>query len=111
MSFSILPEEIISSISKSLLIEPLIVFQFVRVPPNHLLSTYGNPIDEASSFMVLLADLFVPTNKILLPLEHISSTFEAAALKCSWVRSRFMILICFLVSKINCSIFGFQNLC
>ena len=39
ISFSILPEEIISSISWSLLIEPLIVFQLVKVPPNHLLLT------------------------------------------------------------------------
>ena len=83
MSFSILPEEIISSISINLLIEPLMVFQFVKVPPNHLLSTYGNPIWVASSLIVLLADLLVPTNNILLPLEHISSTFDAAALKCS----------------------------
>ena len=29
----------------------------------------------------MLADLFVPTNKILLPFEHISSTLDAAALK------------------------------
>ena len=82
MSFSILPEEIISSISISLLIDPLIVFQFVNVPPSHLLSTYGRPIDEASSLIVLLADLLVPTKSILLPLEQISSTFDAAALRC-----------------------------
>ena len=29
------------------------------------------------------ADMLVPTNKTLLPLEHISSTFDAAALRCS----------------------------
>ena len=110
ISFSILPEEIISSISCNLLMEPLIVFQLVKVPPNHLLLTYGNPIAEASSFMVLLADLFVPTKSTLLPFEQISSTFDAAAFKCSWVISKLIILICFLVSKIYCSIFGFHLL-
>ena len=63
--------------------DPLIVFQLVRVPPSHLLLTYGSPIAEASSLIVLLADRFVPTNNTLLPFEHISSTFDAAALKCS----------------------------
>ena len=111
ISFSILPEDIISSISWSLLIEPLIVFQLVSVPPNHLLLTYGRPIADASSLIVLLADLFVPTNRTLLPFEQISSTFDAAALRCSWVMSKFIMLICFLVSKINFSILGFQNLC
>ncbi len=111
ISFSILPEEIISSISCNLLIEPLIVFQLVKVPPNHLLLTYGRPIAEASSLTVLLADLLVPTNKTLLPLEQISSTLEAAALRCSCVKSKLIMLICFRVSKIYCSIFGFQNLC
>ena len=38
-SFSILPDDIISSKSDSLLIELRIVFQFVSVPPSHLLST------------------------------------------------------------------------
>ena len=111
ISFSILPEEIISSISCNLLIEPLIVFQLVKVPPNHLLLTYGRPIAEASSLTVLLADLLVPTNKTLLPFEQISSTLEAAALRCSCVKSKLIMLICFRVSKIYCSIFGFQNLC
>ena len=50
--------------------------------------------------MVLLADLLVPTKRTLFPFEQISSTFDAAALKCSWVRSKFMMLICFLVPKI-----------
>ena len=63
--------------------DPLIVFQLVKVPPNHLLLTYGKPIAEASSFIVLLADLFVPTKSTLLPFEQISSTFDAAAFKCS----------------------------
>ena len=108
--FSILPEEIISSISCNLLIEPLIVFQLVSVPPSHLLSTYGKSSLDASSLIVLLADLFVPTNKTLLPLEQMSSTLEAAALKCSCVNSRSIMLIFFLVSKIYLSIFGFQNL-
>ena len=31
--------------------DPLIVFQLVKVPPNHLLLTYGKPIAEASSFI------------------------------------------------------------
>ena len=62
--------------------DPLIVFQLVKVPPSHLLLTYGRPNDDASSLIVLLADLFVPTNKTLLPFEQISSTLDAAALKC-----------------------------
>ena len=111
INFSILPDEIISSMSCNLLIDPLIVFQLVSVPPSHLLLIYGNPMLDASSLIVLLADLLVPTNKTLLPFEQISSTFEAAALKCSWVKSRFIMLIFFLVSKIYWSIFGFQNLC
>ena len=111
ISFSILPEETISSISCNLLIEPLIVFQLVSVPPSHLLLTYGRPSAEASSLIVLLADLLVSTNKTLFPLEHMSSTFEAAALRRSWVNSRLIMLIFFLVSKIYWSILGFQNLC
>ena len=80
--------------------DPLIVFQLVKVPPNHLLLTYGRPNPDASSFIVLYADLLVPTNKTLLPFAQISSTLEAAALKCSCVRSRLIMLIFFLVSKI-----------
>ena len=40
-------------------------------------------IADDYSFIVLLADLFVPTKRTLLPFEHISSTFDAAALRCS----------------------------
>ena len=87
------------------------VFQFVRVPPSHLLSIYGRPIEEADSLIVFEADLLVPTNKILLPLEQISSALDAAAFKHSCVISRSIMLIFFLVSKIKDSILGFQNLC
>ena len=82
-SLLILPEVIISSMSNSLLTDPLIVFQFVRVPPNQRLSMYGKPKADASSLIVFAADLFVPTNRILFPLEHISSALDAAALRCS----------------------------
>ena len=37
-SLLILPDDCSSSISKRRLIEPLIVFQLVKVPPSHLLS-------------------------------------------------------------------------
>ena len=57
------------------------VFQFVNVPPSHLLSIYGSPTLDASALIVLLAERFVPTKRILLPFEQISSTFDAAALK------------------------------
>ena len=109
-SFLILPDSIISSISNRRLTLPLMVFQLVKVPPSHLLLMYGSPRFAASSLIVLAADLLVPTNKILLPLEQISSALEAAALKKSWVSSRLIMLILFLVPKIYFSIFGFQNL-
>jgi hypothetical protein len=46
------------------------VFQFVNVPPSHLLSIYGSPILDASSLIVLLAERFVPTKRTLLPFEQ-----------------------------------------
>ena len=93
-----------------IIIELEIVFQLVRVPPNHLLLTKNCCVSKEISFITNEHCFFVPTINTLPDLDTVSCNLTKAELIKGKVIRKSIICILFLTPKIYCSIFGFHLL-
>ena len=105
---AILPSDSIASSSSMRLMERLMVFKLVIMPPSQRSQTYGWPVVSAVSLMVAWACFLVPTRSTLPPLETIPLRNSAAVSICDAVFTRSMMWMPFRASKMNSLIFGFH---